>query len=88
MALKTTSGPVSKKDDVKLRARESTEDDSDDDVNRSQGKRKQRPGKKNVGDIVGKSAEDHKEPSMALLKAYQVFGHLDSRRRITVSPSA
>lgn len=74
---------MSKKKSTKTRARESRGEDSNEE-NRSERNQKHDTGKKGER-VPAKPVKDHKEPSMALLKAYEVSGHLDRRRRITVS---
>lgn len=75
---------MSKKKGTKTRAPESSDEDSEEKENRSEGNPKHNTGKKGE-EVAAKLVKDHKEPSMALLKAYEVSGHLDRRRRITVS---
>lgn len=75
---------MSKKKGTKTRAPESSDEESEDKENRSERNLKHDTGKKGEG-VAAKRVKDHKEPSMALLKAYEVSGRLDRRRRITVS---
>lgn len=81
MALKTTSVPASKKGKTKAQPPSSSDEatDEDDDPMRRKGLRNA----KDKRDI--KSNRERLDPSVALLKAYEVHGHLDRNSRITVS---
>jgi hypothetical protein len=86
LALKTASVPVSKKGGTKARPRDSSEEECDEELDGS-AQNVEQDAEKKGGRVVRKSIKDHKEPSMALLKAYEASGQVDRRRRITVSGS-
>lgn len=80
MALKTNNAPVNKEDKEKPEPPASSAEirEDEDDPARPRWSRKAKENQ----DV--KRKRDQGGPSMALLKAYEVHGHLDPRRRITV----
>jgi hypothetical protein len=81
MALKTTSVPASKKGKTNALSPPSSAEDTDEDDDPLE--RKGSRHAKDKRDL--KSKRERQDPSVALLKAYEVHGHLDRNSRITVS---